>query len=50
MAEVAQLVESNLVVANGLKVKFLEADVELREISSTSGASTSHFAFPRLTS
>ena len=59
MSEVAKLVDSNLVVANGLKVKFLEADTELREISSTSGASTpstqpssasSHFAFPRLTS
>ena len=40
MSEVAELVDSNLVVANGLKVKFLEADAELREISSTSGAST----------
>ena len=40
MVEVAEVVESNLVVANGLKVKFLEVDAELREISSTSGAST----------
>ena len=40
MSEVAELVDSTLVVANGLKVKFLEADVELREVSSTSGAST----------
>ena len=40
MSEVAELVDSTLVVANGLKVKFLEADAELREVSSTSGAST----------
>ena len=40
MIEVAELVDSDLVVANGLKIKFLEADAELREISSNSGAST----------
>ena len=40
MSEVAELVDSSLLVANGLKVKFLELDAELREISSTSGAST----------
>ena len=40
MAEVAKVVESNLVVANGLKVKFLEVDAELREISSNFGTST----------
>ena len=38
--EVAKLVESNQVVANGFKRTFLEADAELREISSNSGAST----------
>ena len=40
MAEVAKVVESNLVVANGLKRKFLEVDAELREISSNSATST----------
>ena len=40
MVEVAEVVESNLVVANGLKRKFLEVDAELRDISSNSGTST----------
>ena len=40
MAEVAELVDSSLQIANGLKVRLLEVDAELRETSSTSGTST----------
>ena len=40
MAEVAKLVDSSLQIANGLKVRLLEVDAELRETNPTSGTST----------